>query len=52
MSEQEERGVAMMPFYVHEIEMTRTETTIKRLTWACIIGWIMTALSVAAAIIW
>lgn len=52
MSEQEKREVAMMPFYVHEIEMTRAETTIKRLTRACISGWIMTALCVVAAIIW
>lgn len=48
----EQKKIAMMPFYVHEITVTRFETIIKRLTWACIAGWIITALSVAAAIIW
>lgn len=50
MSEQKE--IAMMPFYVHEITVTRFETIVKRLTWACIAGWIITAMAVAAAIIW
>ena len=51
MGEQEENKTATMPFYVHEIEMTRAETTIKRLTWLCFAGWIVTALSIIAAII-
>lgn len=52
MSEQEENKTATMPFYVHEIEMTRAETTIKRLAWLCFAGWFTTALCVAAAIVW
>ena len=51
MSEQE-KDLAMVPFAIFDIELNRAETIIKRLTWACIAGWIITALSVVAAIIW
>ena len=51
MSEREEREAVQMPFYVHEIEMTRAETLIKRLTWACIIGWVVTVLAVVIVLV-
>ena len=51
MSEQEEREVAQMPFYVHEIEMTRAETVIKRLTWIAAIGWAVTVIAVVTVLV-
>lgn len=52
MSDQEENKTATMPFYIHEIEMARAEAIIKRMTWMCAVGWALTFLSVAAAILW
>lgn len=43
---------ASIPFFVHEMVMTRMERINKRMAWACFAGWVTTALSVAAAIIW
>ena len=53
MSEQQhEEQVATIPFYVHEIEMTRANSIIKRLTWTCIVGWAVTIITVIASFLW
>ena len=44
----EKEDVAMMPFFVHESEMWRLEHVIRRLTWICAGGWIVSALCVLA----
>lgn len=41
--EKNTKEVASVPFYVHEMEVCRRDRLIKRLTWACLSGWIVTA---------
>ena len=43
-----EEGAAMIPYYVHEMEMFRMERRGKRLTWAVIAGVVLLVASNAA----
>ena len=37
------KEVATIPYFCHEMEVCRRDRIIKRLTWACLSGWIVTA---------